>query len=94
MTPKLPRVYGVLRQDAGEQYWEVAGCPYCAQTHRHSAGEDPRDFLGEVAAPCGKGRYILQEKRTLSAAAGGDSPGVDDTGGDGNEPNILIDEPG
>ena len=89
MTSKPPRVYGVLRQDSGEQYWEVAGCPYCAQTHRHSAGDDPRDFLGEVAAPCGKGRYILQEERTLSATAGGDN-----TGDDGNEPNIIIDEPG
>ena len=90
MHDRIPSVLATLIQDPAGPYWKVVDCPFCGQGHRHSAGEDPREILGEVTAPCGQGRYLLGERRALSATAPEGKP----VGGDGNEPNIIIDEPG
>jgi len=39
-------------------------CPYCRKTHKHGAGyvKDPPN-LGQRGADCGRGSYILQEKK-------------------------------
>jgi hypothetical protein len=61
VIPEVPVTY---RELPGTRvgFWVLAVCPFCAQTHFHSAGkgnDDPMERLGEVEARCGQGRYII-----------------------------------
>lgn len=60
-----PIAYADLRDLPGTRlmFWVVDPCPLCGSRHIHPAGhlrDDPRERLGEVAAPCEPGReYVL-----------------------------------
>lgn len=61
VIPEVPVTY---RELPGTRvgFWVVSSCPYCAQTHFHSAGtgnDDPVERLGEVEARCAQGRYVI-----------------------------------
>lgn len=57
----------VLRDVPGTRVnlWVVARCPLCGASHYHPAGtlrDNPKERLGEVAAPCHPGiTYLLAE---------------------------------
>lgn len=60
----VPEVSVTFRELPGTRvgFWVVPICPFCSATHFHPAGAgktDPLQKLGEVAARCGEGRYII-----------------------------------
>ncbi len=58
--------YARLLQVGSNQAWVIDDCPFCHQSHWHSAGkigENPTQYLGSRSAQCGGGRgYQVIEK--------------------------------
>ena len=43
--------------------WVVTRCPHCGRTHRHRVKKvpsDPREQLGWVKTPCGRGYTLIE----------------------------------